>query len=1232
MLKKLTTGKAFLIFTTLVVMGGCNTTPVAIPFPEKESEFAQPKTYKLSLGEPIKLDWQTIKLDTTKIVSEEKFDLSKVPSRPFNINGFIPLTKQLKDTVFDLNAIFSTPFNLDTVSLQKLKIKTTILGQPKRTKAGPPRLKDGASDNILQFGLDQGLAGTIAASFKQDKDGIMWIATDGGLCRYDGEFCDVYSLQQGLTYPSIDRLLIDKQEQIWVSYYGTAKGISIINKKKGIVKNITKKEGLASDLIYDITEDNTGKIWVATDKGLSIIDLDKTTIRNITNAHGLVGNVIAKVFEDSKGYIWISFFDSPVIDIINRQNGTIKHIAPQTGIGDYRIRNFTEDGQGKTWMGTRSNGVIIMDTKSRTLKYLNKENGLASNNIAIITPYKNGKTLIGTYGGGVDIYDENTVTIKHLSTEQGLSNDNIFGLFIDNTGQAWIGTQGGEANLYNIEGTSFQHLGIKQGLSNKSTFIYGLTQDIHSKVWVGSSGLGVDIIDEKNNTIKNISTSDRLSDRLNNLFTDKKGRVWMHSDGGLDMIDEKKGIIKHYRPSSGYGGIIEDSSGQILLGGFGIYILNENTATIKYIRIKQGLVSNNVQCLVFDNTGKIWIGTDNGIDMIDEKAGVLKHVKTKELVGAFTSNLFQDKAGSIWATTYGNGLWMINEKKGTTTNFTLANGLPDMVGYTINERNGNIYAGTGKGISILTPVVKKEGDIPTWKIKNYGKPQGMLRVDVNPRSMLDKDGRLWFGIADVLTIMDEPKADSLVPPVFISAVSVKGQAQNFVSAKQIQSGLMDGDTIWSAERDTFYTKNNLPIVNEELQKNNISWDSVSGPYDIPVNLSLPYDQNYLAFNFTGTHLNNSDKTKYSYVLEGNDKAWSDITNKSFAEYRNLSPGRYTLKVRSMGFNGIWSKAATFSFKVRPPLWKTWWAYIIYALLFLGALRVFSKFRERTLRFEKEKLELKVNHRTKQLQESIESLKSTQSQLVQSEKMASLGELTAGIAHEIQNPLNFVNNFSEVNKELLVEMKDELKKGNMEEANSLADDVIDNEEKIIFHGKRADAIVKGMLQHSRSSSGVKEPIDINALCDEYLRLSYHGLRAKDKSFNATMKTNFDNSIGNINIIPQDIGRVVLNLLTNAFYVVDEKKKTRIENYDPTVSISTQKIGNNVEIRVSDNGNGISKKVMDKIFQPFFTTKPTGQGTGLGLSLSYDIVTKGHGGELKVETKEGIGTTFIIQLPC
>jgi len=327
---------------------------------------------------------------------------------------------------------------------------------------------------------------------------------------------------------------------------------------------------------------------------------------------------------------------------------------------------------------------------------------------------------------------------------------------------------------------------------------------------------------------------------------------------------------------------------------------------------------------------------------------------------------------------------------------------------------------------------------------------------------------------------------------------------------------------------------------------------------------------------------------------------------------------------------------------------------VFSIIWMVAMLIISKKQRRALEKErlktqaeeelnlklaqqKEELENIVAERTSELvkqkdelEKALVDLKATQAQLIQSEKLASLGELTAGIAHEIQNPLNFVNNFSEVNTELVDELQHAIDQGKMNEAKELANDIKENEQKIVYHGKRADVIVKSMLHHSRSSSGVKEPTDINELADEYLRLAYHGLRAKDKSFNALMKTDFDEKIGNINIIPQDIGRVILNLITNAFHAVAEKKKEQGDDYEPTVSVVTKTINGNTQLRVKDNGNGIPDKVRDKIFQPFFTTKPTGEGTGLGLSLSYDII-KAHGGELKVETKEKEGAEFIITLP-
>ena len=322
-----------------------------------------------------------------------------------------------------------------------------------------------------------------------------------------------------------------------------------------------------------------------------------------------------------------------------------------------------------------------------------------------------------------------------------------------------------------------------------------------------------------------------------------------------------------------------------------------------------------------------------------------------------------------------------------------------------------------------------------------------------------------------------------------------------------------------------------------------------------------------------------------------------------------------------------------------PWWETVWAYIVYALLVAAlAFALYRYFRYRLIQKERERNRLHEIEQAKEiekayhkLEQAHETLKATQAQLIQSEKMASLGALTAGIAHEIQNPLNFVNNFSEVNNELIRDLLNEMNKENYNEVKAIVNDIKGNEEKIKHHGMRADAIVKSMLEHSRSGSGQKEPTDINKLADEYLRLSYHGMRAKDKSFSAEIKIDLDKNVGKTDVIPQDISRVLLNLFNNAFYAVSEKKKTAEKNYQPTVSVQTKKLPGSIQIIVRDNARGIPQKIVDKIFQPFFTTKPSGQGTGLGLSLAYDII-KAHGGEIKVETKEGEGSEFIIQLPA
>ena len=410
------------------------------------------------------------------------------------------------------------------------------------------------------------------------------------------------------------------------------------------------------------------------------------------------------------------------------------------------------------------------------------------------------------------------------------------------------------------------------------------------------------------------------------------------------------------------------------------------------------------------------------------------------------------------------------------------------------------------------------------------------------------------------------------------------------------------------------------------------WMANSEAPESPMNFFVQYHD----LNFFNAYYDAWEKRilKWQFILQGKEKVEVDDFIFSESELAQLpanliagmkAPERVYLNVSFNNFGNLTLAS------LEPLPDEHFDIFLRFAKVFDLTYTRFNDLKLAEKLAEQAKLDLiKLKEEKQRTENALAELKAAQSQLIQAEKMASLGELTAGIAHEIQNPLNFVNNFSEVSNELIEEMLDEVVKGNYQEARTIADDIRTNLEKILHHGKRADGIVKGMLQHSRSSSGAREPTDLNALTDEYLRLAYHGLRAKDKTFNATMKTEYDDSIGNVSVIPQDIGRVVLNLITNAFYVVGEKKKQSGNGYEPIVSVKTKKTADKVSISVKDNGSGIPIKVLDKIFQPFFTTKPTGHGTGLGLSLSYDIV-KAHGGELQVETKENEGSEFIIQLP-
>ena len=692
--------------------------------------------------------------------------------------------------------------------------------------------------------------------------------------------------------------------------------------------------------------------------------------------------------------------------------------------------------------------------------------------------------------------------------------------------------------------------------------------------WIGMWGGGVNRMDIKTKKFtrymhdpKNIKSL--ISDNVVTVYLDRESNLWCGTTDGCDVLDRKTGVFKHY--------------------------LNNPKDTTSISR-------SGATSFLEDSQNNFWVGTWNGggINRLDRKTDQFKHY----LFDEFINSIFEDSNGVIWAGT-NSGLFQYNRK---TDKFSLLDeksvgfNIPNAWGI-VGDNYSNLWFGSSLGIIRLS----ENRD----KTIIYGKKNGVTGSSLSWKSFLGNNGDFFFGDTEgYFSFRPEGLNYNPVPPVIsISAFWINGRPVTPVSGGPLQVPL-------SKARD----------------------------------IQLSYDQNVFSFGLTAIDYGNPEDNRILYRLLGSDRDWNILGADGRAYYYNVPPGKYTFRIKAINSNnGIWAERSL-DLIISPPFWKTWIAYCIYAIFLIVAVAGIDRFqRRRLLQAEKERSRDREIAQAKEIEKAYTELKTTQTQLIQAEKMASLGELTAGIAHEIQNPLNFVNNFSEVNLELIQEMKEEIERGNLAEVKVLATDIADNEQKINHHGKRADAIVKGMLQHSRTSSGVKEPTNINALADEYLRLAYHGLRAKDKSFNASMKTVFDPSLGNINVIPQEVGRVILNLITNAFYAVNEKKQqappppeggilNQRNNYEPTVIVSTKLIippsagqRGAVQIVVADNGNGISQKVIDKIFQPFFTTKPTGEGTGLGLSMSYDIITKVHGGELKVETKEGEGAEFTIILP-
>jgi len=1200
----------------------CSNNVGDVPFPARYG-YMQPLSKPLVFSAPKPMLWATAKTGAIKPVSRP-LDLNTLPSYTYDSTGFKPFAQAPVAARFNMEGLPDTAFNINALQSQPLAGKTGLMGMPEMVTAGAPLPKNGTPLSMSDFGVKQGLPARIIAAMLTDRHGLTWLAGDG-LYRYDGEHIQTF-------YPSrsaqpIVGMVEDNDGKIWCT---SNFGLLTIDVAKGTMTVFEQFIFPANDLAK-LFKDEKGRIWALNNKmgGILVIDPATQTYKHITA--GVTGTTFG-IAKDSSSNIWISTkFNG--INIINLSTGRIKRFTHSNGLASDTLSGMGVDGSGRVWVGVAGNssnsGYDIFDVKQGTITHLGAQQGFKPIFCLSVLPEKDGEMWLGSFDH-IDVINLQQQTHKNITTAQGLSNQSAISLFRDAGNRVWAGTSRG-LNIIDQNAKLVKPLG--------TAAIVTLMEDAASNIWAGTY-TGIKILDPQKKVVHILDKQHGLGHNFVQSFAEDGGKIWVTTNGGLDVIDRASKTIQHTGVGEGLTtdtiyAVLKDNQNNLWLTGptQGVQYVDLQHNVIKQASIKQGLSDAGIADIKQDAQGNIWLATvKGGVDVINMADSTIRYLTDAPgLRDTCYRILLPDKAGRMWIGTY-KGIYVVDLKANTFTEITTANGLAGNKIISLLEHDGKIYAATDKSVSIITAPQHINGDTPQnrWLIQPLDQSGGLTKEVPSSWSTnaIGKKGQYLWGDSGITIIHTLAPNLTTPPPAFVTGIKIINEPGQFTNRLK----LAEKDTLFAV--DTFYTTGQSPVTNHIP---GLNWDSVAGPYNIPVHLNIPYNANYLQFQFTQAHTSNTSAPVYSYILEGIDKQWSAITGNAFSEnYLNLPPGDYTFKVRAKSASTNWSKPASLSFTISPPWWKTWWAYTLYIIISMYSVATFVRYRSRRLVAEKTVLEEKVRERTIALQKSLEDLQVTQKQLVQSEKMASLGELTAGIAHEIQNPLNFVNNFAEVSVELAEELKEELGKLAMDEdtkenVDAIIDDLVQNQQKINFHGKRADSIVKGMLQHSRTGSGHKEPTDINVLADEYLRLSYHGLRAKDKTFNAKLETSFDESLPKISVLAQEIGRVLLNLYTNAFYSVMKKKKTGVENYQPVVSVSTQKVGDAVEIRVKDNGLGIPESVLEKIYNPFFTTKPTGEGTGLGLSLSYEIVTKAHNGTIHAETKEGEFAEFIIRLP-
>lgn len=1118
--------------------------------------------------------------------------------------------------------------------------------------------------HMQNFNTAEGLALSSVLYGYMDSRENLWFCTSGnGVSKYDGTSFTNYSSPHGLVHHLVNTVLEDRKGNLWFGTYG---GVS---KYDGIeFESFTTDDGLLNNDVRKIMEDSRGRLWMDSPEGVSCYDPAIKTGSPFVNfpfGNGMSDRFVGDLLEDAEGSIWYGGNHGiSVKKPSSAYTAMFTDISASLGISGRIVYSLTQDTAGRIWIGT-DRGVYRYDPNkdpSEPCVLYTTANGLIDDQVLCGMADFSGNLWFGTRGG-VSKLDPKEGKFLNFTVKQGLPDNLVNCMVEDASGSIWFCTQGAGVSRY--DGQSIEELTAAGGLPGNA--VYVVTGDHGGNLWMAPAGKGLlkytpDHSGDMRGEITRFTMEQGLASNTNYCaVADGSGNLWLGSDSGLCKFDgatfttytTAQGLPDNYVTS-----LTEGPDGTLWIGTYQGGLSHFDGNGFANFLPGEGLVHRTVWKTAPGPDGALWIATRGGLGKYDGMQ-FTNFTAANGLPDDKLSSLCVDRFGNLVIGTWGSGVSVLRNTSpylgGTPLpnpapsavfeNYSTRDGLANDVIYGILEDpHGNLTIGSNQGLTVLRGGLgTSPGQFSGHGIENYNETAGYAIKDVsnNYGMYLDPTGRIWVGTGDKALRFDYDKVlRHESPPVpSIQHLRVNNEPVSWRTVAQVRAGEADtgGNVSAAVTNELLVLGRKLTAAERDSMANDysdIAFGEVSPFSNIPHDLSLPYAKNSLTFEFEAVQTSRPRLVRYRYQLEGYDRGWGAPTDQTSATYGNIAPGNHTFLLQAKNLGGEWGDALGYGFTVVPPWYRTWAAYAGYLLLFIFLVYLTDRIqRRRLLHKQRQNSMVRELAHGKEIEAAYSNLKAAQGRLIHAEKMASLGQLTAGIAHEIKNPLNFVNNFSDVSMELIDEAISELKENpsadNIPDIRLLLEDVRANLETIHRHGTRADGIVKSMLQHSRGGSGKFEPTRLNPLVTEFANLAFHGMRAGKNPISVKIELDLDEKIQTVPLIAEDFSRVIVNVCNNAFDAMRGKVEPGSE-YHPVLKIATRLRGPTAEIRIKDNGPGIPDALREKILQPFFTTKKGKEGTGLGLSITHDIINA-HGGTLEIESTAGEGAEFIVQIP-